>query len=244
MVNRVGLGDELQSIFPLLYKDPTVFYFISRVLNAFVGALTSVVMFKVSKNLFPTKIALLSALLMAVMPYHVEESHKALLEPALVLTMLLVFYYSIKIIDQPILKNYIFAGVFIGLSTSIKYNGFLSALCVILASLVIVKMKKLEFAKAVKLLIISALVSISLFFITTPYAIIDYKTFIRSDVSSGAFWQFENIGKNPINEFLPNLNSTLFERIPEAVTLLVWLTCVIGFYMSVKRNPIYYLPHP
>ncbi len=239
VVNRIGLGDELQSIFPLLYKDPTVFYFISRVLNAIVGALTSIVMFKVSKNLFSTKIALLSALLMAIMPYHVQESHKALLEPALVLTMLLVFYYSIKIIDKPTLKHYILAGIFIGLSTSIKYNGFLSAIPLVLATIFVILSgaKNLVFRnQLIKFLLVSGILSIITFFLTTPYAMIDYQTFIRSDISSGAFWQFENIGKNPINEFLPNLYSTLSERIPEAVTFLVWLTCLIGFYMAVKNK--------
>src|SRR3990167_2878657 len=83
VINRIGLEEELQSIFPLIYKDPTVFYFISRVLNAFIGAFTAIIMFKVSKNMFSTKVALLSALLIPLLPYHVAESHKALLEPAL-----------------------------------------------------------------------------------------------------------------------------------------------------------------
>ena len=295
LVNRIGLGQELQSVFPLLYKDPTVFYFISRVLNAFVGAFTAIIMYKVSKNLFSTKIAFIAATLMAILPYHVEESHKALLEPALVLTMLLVFYYSLKIIDKPILKNFILAGVFIGLSTSIKYNGFLSAIPVILATLVVIlrllpkNPEKLDtpdksgqdrlygndevppppvilslpsviarslrrgnlfktrlfhpqtagFAMtnkiklAFKFLFISALVSILVFFLTTPYALLDYKTFFRSDVSSGAFWQFENVGKNPITQLVPNLWSTLTQRIPQVVTYPVWILSILGYLLAI-----------
>ncbi|MDA1337931.1 MAG: hypothetical protein O2871_01050 [bacterium] len=85
----------------------------------------------------------------------------------------------------------------------------------------------------VKYLLISGIVSILVFFITTPYALLDYQTFFRSDVSTGAFWQFENIGKNPLNQLVPNLWSTLTQRIPQVVTYPVWILSILGYLLAI-----------
>jgi len=244
VITKLGLKDFVELVAPIVYKDPTVFYLISRVINAIVGAFTVVVMFKTAKTVFPKSMAIIAALLIAILPYHVGESHKALLEPALVLTMLLVYLYSIKIIKNPTLKNYILAGVFIGLSTSIKYNGFLSAICIIVASIVAFRLnqKKVSIKFLIKALFISATVSVAIFFVTTPYALLDYKEFFRNDISSGAFWQFENIGKLPINLYLSSLWFNLVTKMPLAVTYPIWITGMVGLIVATIKKEYKLLP--
>ena len=65
-------------IFPLMWDDTVVFYFITRVFVAVLGGLTVIPVYKTGKVLFGEKVGLLSALAFAVIPFHVRHSHYSL----------------------------------------------------------------------------------------------------------------------------------------------------------------------
>src|SRR3972149_2896119 len=62
LAQALGLQAFLAAKFPLLWEDPLVFYWLSRVFDAFLGALTAVPVFLAGRKLFSKRVGLLAAL--------------------------------------------------------------------------------------------------------------------------------------------------------------------------------------
>ena len=73
---------------------------------------------------------LLAALALAVIPFHVKDSHIATIDVPMVFWLAWSLYFSARILRDGRRKNYIWAGVFAGLAASTKYNGILVLVCV------------------------------------------------------------------------------------------------------------------
>lgn len=190
------LRQSFESTFPLMWRDPLVFYYISRVLSAIFGALTVIPVYLSAKNLFGKMAARFSALALAILPFHIWHSHYALIDVPMTFFVAFALYFSTKIYQDSKISNYLLAGLFIGLATSTKYNAALACVVVILAHFLRVynSKEKLITPKAAISLITSGLMSILGFVIGTPYSVLDYKTFIQTDSPKGALWQFTNVG--------------------------------------------------
>jgi predicted membrane-bound dolichyl-phosphate-mannose-protein mannosyltransferase len=189
-------------VFPLLWRDPLVFYFISRVFNAILGAFTAIPIYLTGKKLFNRKAGLLAALAVAFTPYHAYVSHFALIDIPSAFWVAWAFYFCVNIFLSKDLKNYLLAGLFIGFAASTKYNGGLMAVMVPIAHFLRVykSSEKLISMEGIKALVLSGLFAFLGFAIGTPYSIFDYDTFSRTDGPKGAFWQFSNVGKVPLIE--------------------------------------------
>ena len=84
-VSNLGLRQLFEGVFSIMWQDNIVFYYITRLLTAFLGALTIVPVYLTGKNIFNNKVGLLSALTMAALPFHVWHAHYALSDTAMVL---------------------------------------------------------------------------------------------------------------------------------------------------------------
>lgn len=214
----LSLQPFISSLFPLLWKDPLIFYFVARVFNAFLGTLTIIPVYLIGKKLFTEKVALFSALALCLFPYHVYNSHFALIDVPMTFWFTWSIYFSVLIMLEGKVKWYVLAGIFAGLSASTKYNGGFAVFIILLAHVLCLRREKLlNFtglkSKFTKFLFISAFFSILAFFIGTPYALLDFKTFKRDDGPKGAFWQFENVGKVDSDKYFKQLVNVLTEKV-------------------------------
>ena len=192
----VGLRPFLEGFVPIFWRDPLIFYLTSRILNAVIGSLSVLILYQTGKKLFSEQVGLLSALALALFPYHVWSSHFALIDVPMVFWSMLSFYFSTLIFKEGKLKWYALAGIFAGFSASTKYNGGYSVFFILLAHFLYLREAGIKnlFSK-IKFLAISAVSSIIAFFVGTPYALFDYQTFLIKDGPKGALWQFVNVGK-------------------------------------------------
>ncbi len=223
--HTVGLSRIVFSWLPILGDGSLSFYFLSRVLTAFIGALTVIPVYLSSKKLFNIKAGILSALIFAILPMHVVQSHYALPDIPMVFLLAWVVYFSICIFYATTLKDYILGGLLIGFAASAKYNGGLSALGFFLAHVTKSFWQKFTNLKSTGYLFLAGALSILAFLIGTPYALFDYKTFSRTDGPKGALWQFTNVGSREFPDHIQNF----FRDMSERLIIDLGYTVLIGF---------------
>lgn len=119
-----------------------------------------------AKKLFNKNVAIIAALLLAINFKAVVNSHIGLPDTYNAFFLLLSLIASYKLIDNPSSKNYILAGIFLGLSFSTKYQIF-ALFPLLFSHIYIVYIKK---EKLISLKIISAgLTSLVVFVLLNPY---------------------------------------------------------------------------
>ena len=182
---------------PILWDDELIFYLITRVFSAVLGALTVIPVYLTAKKIFNQRAGWLAGLALAITPFHVWHSHYSLADVPMMFFLAWALYFTASVLFKNSLKDYILAGLFIGLAASTKYNGALMAGGLVLAHLIRVlseKNEKILDIDSWKRLVLAAVFSTAGFVVGTPYSVLDYETFIRMDGPKGALWQFTNVG--------------------------------------------------
>ena len=159
---------------------PTNFYLINRIIVAFIGTLTIFVVYRITKDLFNKKTALIAILFCSLAYLHVRDSHFGTTDIPTTFFIMYSVLYIIKSYQDKTLKNYVIAGIFAGLATSTKYTGillFIPMFCVHLFSFLDSKEKriKLFFDKKISLF---TTIFILTFLIGTPFALLNFSRFI------------------------------------------------------------------
>lgn len=256
----IGLQEPIVKIFPLLWRDPLVFYWLSRLFDAFLGAFTALPLYLAGKELFNKKTGLLAALAISVMPFHVHVSHFALIDVPTAFWISWAIYFSTKIYRYGLIKNYLLAGFFIGLAASTKYNGGLAALVVFMGHLIrliesaeegikrktLDTLKQLLNPKEIKFLVVSGFAAIAGFILGTPYSVLDFDTFIRSDSPVGAMWQFKNVGSVDfavrINQFIRVLTTEYLNNFGYTLIIIFTLFAIYSTFKMNKKVCFIYVP--
>lgn len=205
LVQTLGLKEPVSALIPILWRDPLIFYLISRILSAFMGALTVVPVYLCAKKLFGVKVANLSAIVMAIFPYHVHASHYALIDVPMAFWFTWSVYFSVMVFYEKKYVYYLLAGIFAGLAASTKYNGAFALIFLGLTQLFMLPVNKNHFINLIKGMLLSTFAFVLVFFVSMPYALIDFGTFVRNDSPKGALWQFSNVGKVSLKSYFPQL---------------------------------------
>lgn len=244
LLEAIGLRTMISAVMPVIWDDTFVFYLISRIFSAFLGALTVFPVYMAARSFFNNKrIALFSALVLALIPYHIQISHYALVDVPMVFFFAWAMYFSSKILLSDKWSNYLWAGVFVGLAASTKYNGALSSLLVVSAHLLRI-LKTKEYQKVFDLrsvlqLFSAGALSILSFIVGTPFSVLDFRQFIRTDGPTGAFWQFKNVGNTGVITHLRQFYDVLFFRLTENfgyVFFIVFLALFVYLLVKMKFN--------
>lgn len=207
----------LKDLFPLVWNDELIFYLLTRVLSALLGALTIIPVYFIGRNLFNRRIGLLSALIFALLPFHIKHSHYALIDVPMVFLLTWALFFASQVYLWGENKYYLLFGLFAGLAASTKYNGALIILSLLLAHVfrVVEARESLFSIKAIKGLFIAAVASVLGFLVGTPFALLDYSTFLITDGPKGALWQFANVGKVPFIEQIKQFIDALLFKISD-----------------------------
>ena len=184
-----GTFSSVQDYTIMYQTNPAVFYITDRFVVVIFAILSIIVTFKLCQRLFGYKSALICLLFFSILPVHVLHSHYVTTDVPCILFILLSFYYSIKILDSNAWEYYILAGIFGGLAAGIKYNGGLIVMCIIFAHWIKTWLESDgDFKRRVFLvfkstfvskLIAAISVSILIYLVTSPYTILDFKTFLK-----------------------------------------------------------------
>ena len=153
---------------------PTTFL-LGRVLTALFGTATAGLVCLIASRLTKTAIVgLLAALMLAISPTNVANSHLITPDAYVVFFASLSFYGSLLVFRRGKTWHYVAAGVACGLTASVKYNGGLILLPAILAHLLRPDSRGLRDWKVYAMLSASGMA----FLLGTPFALLDHQEFL------------------------------------------------------------------
>jgi 4-amino-4-deoxy-L-arabinose transferase-like glycosyltransferase len=136
---------------PESFYSVEAYFVVSRLLNALVGSFTVLAVYFLTKLIFNKQTALIAAFITAFIPVHVYESHFAKTDIAQTFFTAISLYFIYKVFLTNQRKYYIISGLFIGLTTSVKYGGVLLFFPLLLAFLLnIKKIKDIQFKQTIK----------------------------------------------------------------------------------------------
>jgi 4-amino-4-deoxy-L-arabinose transferase-like glycosyltransferase len=247
-----NLKDVAAGFLPAIWDEGIIFYLITRIMTALFGAFTLIPVYLAGKKLFNEKVGLLSAFGYATFQSQVWYSHYTMPDTAMVFFLSWGIYYCAKILTEKDFANYVLAGFFFGLSASTKYNGGMGVLLVPLAHLLGPLYAKLSESAEKRcfgvfntfaLLFSSALFTVLGFVIGTPYSVLDYKNFIRTDGPGGALWQFTNVGTFIAFQRIGLVFDRVFNKVGDGVSyialvgvLIVFVTVLVRIFLKQVRK--------
>jgi hypothetical protein len=177
----LGLFKSFDHIATLAFADPTYFYASARLLTAIVGAIGVWVSYRIGL-LWSKWTGVIAGLGLMLFGPYVHKAHYANPDvPLAVFSMFTLFtcLLALKRSSASLWSLWIPA-ILAGLTTSIKYNGFVVVFTVIALQYEFVQVENSPpltsfLCRGFKV----GLISIAAFFLTSPYAILDYPAFIR-----------------------------------------------------------------
>ena len=180
------------------------FYGAARGLTAAFGTGTVVLIYLAGRR-WGTATALLAAALMAVMPYHVRESHYVLADVPTAFFTTLALLLALRAYERPSLGAFAWAGVSVGLAASCKYNGSVAILLPFIAALAggggpIVILQRL---------LVLAGTAAGGFLLGTPYALLDLTKFLNDYARLAAIFARDRGGEPGWSIYLKHLRGSL-----------------------------------
>ncbi len=182
-VGRVtGTFSSFDSLVTAWKTDPTPFFLVVRSLSVVAGTATLWPVWLLAHRLYGRRAALFATAAMATLPLAVLHSHYAVPDTQLTFWVASALAAAAAVLDDGAPRLYLTAGFLVGLAVSTKYNAFLAGLPVLVAHLL-----RERFASARELLartldrrlIGAGVAALAAFFLTSPYAALDFGRFVH-----------------------------------------------------------------
>ena len=158
-----------------LAQAPTAeFYVWGRAVTAILGTATVWIVYRAAMR-WGARTALLAAVMIAVMPLHVRESHYVLTDVPVTFFVMLTFLLSLRAHERSTAWSFALAGAAAGLAGATKYNGVLAVLMPILACVMTPAARPSR--PAAMLWIAGGL--LGAFLLAAPYTLIELPTFLN-----------------------------------------------------------------
>jgi hypothetical protein len=243
----LGLFQNVDHLARLAFADPTYFYTMARLLTAVFGALGVWFVYRF-RTYWSIWTGLSGAIgLMFFSPY-VRKAHYANPDVPLAAVVIITLFLCLKGLDN--IHSSIWSlwipSIAAGLATSIKYNGFVVVFAVFALQVFVVLSRREEvFSQSLRRIIQSGLISVTVFFLTSPYALLDYPAFLRglrNVIHGTAVVQ----SPQPIDHYF----WICIENFGWGITLLGTVGCIIPFLSEDEKETkqwiilmIFFLPY-
>lgn len=169
-----------QTLFGLSAVDIPIiwFYIVGRLFNVLLSILTILITYELGRRLISSLTGLISAWFITFSFLHVSNSFKITVDSSVAFWLSLATLMAVLIyMKEKKLSYYLLGGVFVGFAVSSKYTAFVGVAPILIAHYQQSRNKRDWIDKN----LISVILVIPIaFFITTPYAILDYKTFLHA----------------------------------------------------------------
>jgi 4-amino-4-deoxy-L-arabinose transferase-like glycosyltransferase len=150
------------------------FYLWGRALTAILGTGTVWLLYCAGTR-WDKRTAALAAVLLAVMPVHVRESHFALTDVPMTFFVTACLLLTLRAHERATLRSFAIAGAAAGLAIATKYNGVLVIMLPLLACLMTPAARPSRVA-AIACVMAGAFAA---FIVTAPYTVLDLPTFLN-----------------------------------------------------------------
>jgi hypothetical protein len=151
-------------------------YFLCRLTQVVMGCLTLLMTFVVGRRLAGSRVGLLAAFLLSIVPWHIRQSVIYKPDILLVLTTLTAFYLSMRAVSRPSLGSYLAAGAAIGLALASKFNAGPIAIPLTVAALWLARQDR----RHLLWLVSAGATSVVVFLALNPYVLLEPDIYRRS----------------------------------------------------------------
>jgi hypothetical protein len=171
-------------------RNATVFMLLGRLVTVLFSLGTVILLYLLGKKMFNIRTGLLAALFLTFSLEHVKISHDMLPDVAMIFFLLPAFLFIWNVYVRGRLGDYLLAGLFAGLAFTTKYGGLFLFLPLVLAHIFRQAEKKRPVWSWIfdLRLVVAGLVFIAVFFLGTPYALLDFQKF-KTDFQ----WQSQHL---------------------------------------------------
>lgn len=165
------------------------FFFIARLFSATLGCVTVALLYLAGRRAVNATAGICAAILMASSFLHVQYSHFAVTDVPLTFFTTLTLYCTLRLLLQPSDRRWqLAAGVAVGMTGSMKYNGMIIIITPIIALLQASLPKKLKAIGRV-----SCLAGLT-FTLVNPYILLDFPKFWRDFYSEIVHYSSGHLG--------------------------------------------------
>jgi len=158
----------------LTQAPPEAFYLWARAVTATLGTATVWVIYHAGLR-WGRRVALLAAVMFAVMPLHVRESHFVLTDVPVTFFVMVTLLLSLRAHERSTLVAFALAGAAAGLAGATKYNGVLVLFIPLLACAMTPAVRPSRVAAAA-VVVVSMVIA---FLVAAPYTLLDLPTFLN-----------------------------------------------------------------
>ena len=218
------------------FLNPSLYY-IGRYESAFFDILTIIVTYKAGERLFDRRVAFLTAVFMAFNPLEVYMSHVFKPDTFMTFFVMCVFYFSIRLKEENIIKWYVLAGIFSGFAMSTRLDFFVLVIPVTGWFIYYYKNPdptELKMRKIENLIVLFIAASTS-FCLTSPYLVLHIPEFLHSIVHEFSHEQHIVLMNNIWNNKLVAPFIFIF---PLILAVTVYLLSIFGITLYAKNNGI------
>lgn len=160
--------------------DPTAWYVAGRLVSTLFALGTVVFTFLMGRRVSGVLTGLLAAFFVAVNAFHAERSQMVEVDVPLAFAVTFSLWASLRMMESPTTKNYVIAGLTIGMAASTKYTGAILILALVAAHL-LGRWRPLKTGgrrlPSHALPLVGLLVAVVAFAATSPYAFLDFRAF-------------------------------------------------------------------
>jgi len=160
-------------------------YMICRTISVLFGTMTLVLLYLIGTRLGGRRLGLLAAFFLSVVPWHLRQSALFKADIALLFTVVLTFYLSLRAIERPSVRSFVTTGVAIGLALSSKFNAGPVAVPLTVGAFLSKGSKR----RAFFLLVCAATISVAVFLALQPFVLIDPDIYRRSMGSTSRIYE-------------------------------------------------------
>ena len=224
-VFRFAVG-AMQGMWSGLAQAPTEeFYVWGRAVTATLGTATVWIVYRAGMR-WGGRTALLAAVMIAVMPLHVRESHYVLTDVPATFLVMLTLLLSLRAHERSTAWSFALAGAAAGLAGATKYNGVLAVLMPLLACLMSPAARPSR-PMAMLWIVIAMLAA---FFLAAPYTFLDLPNFLNQFARLSSEFRGGAVSPEPVWQiYLKHLRNALYT--PGSVVVICGLA--LGFWRIV-----------
>ena len=208
--------------------DPGAFYLIGRLWSITYAVAAIPLLFLLGRRCFTTAVGLAAAALWAVLPLAVSYGRVVRTDSAGVFFALLALLLIVRLLDRARVRDYVLAGVVLGLGTSSRY--FLVTFLAALVVAGVLAIRRRVPGASVRRLAAGVGAAVATFVLTTPYFLLDWST-ARASLANEDTSNLGHDGLSPIG----NLRWYLGNAIPKSLTWPVALLAAIGIVVALRH---------
>jgi 4-amino-4-deoxy-L-arabinose transferase-like glycosyltransferase len=172
-------GHELKFFLFVKTVHPSLFIYIGRITSVAFSSATVGILYLIIKRIIDARAALMAAIFLAIIPFHINESRFIQTDLQLGFFMTLSVLMALKIAENRRLRDYISYGAVLGLATATKYPGLFSIISLVPAHIATVRHEGKGWIAALtdRRLLVGLVTAAIIFFCVSPYCLLDISSF-------------------------------------------------------------------